>query len=252
MDEDPLQRRIYFLTFVELLEMIFSQYTETCEVFLDYPKIGGDDIIEDDAKKAIIKLLHANSDVHRRRLIDEFPIDGIKCIEKLQSNCANMTFSDKSIYDRTFQQVTHKGGKSVISYIKRFQNAHALSVSVGNSYSKDQLMHTFLDNFEEGGKYSAQIDSHQAELRRDEKFPDQKSLNISSLQIDYLNLDSSSGFDRDSERAHAVQTECKFCGGVNHSTEQCFKRIVKEKEKDRLVDVSSNIQTERTPIRTLL
>ena len=38
MDEDPLQRRIYFLTFVESLEMIFSQYTETCEVILDYPK----------------------------------------------------------------------------------------------------------------------------------------------------------------------------------------------------------------------
>ena len=47
MDEDPLQRRIYFLTFVELLEMISSQYTESCEVLLDYPKIGGDDIIED-------------------------------------------------------------------------------------------------------------------------------------------------------------------------------------------------------------
>ena len=50
MDEDPLQRRIYFLTFVESLEMIFSQYTETCEVILDYPKIGGDDIIEDYAE----------------------------------------------------------------------------------------------------------------------------------------------------------------------------------------------------------
>ena len=69
MDEDPLQRRIYFLTFVESLEMIFSQYTETCEVLLDYPKIGGDDIIEDYAKKAIRNLLHANIDVHSRRLI---------------------------------------------------------------------------------------------------------------------------------------------------------------------------------------
>ena len=36
---------------------------------------------------------------------------------------------------------------------------------LGNSYSEDQLMHTFMDNFEEGGKYSAQISSHQAELR---------------------------------------------------------------------------------------
>ena len=74
-------------------------------------------------------------------------------------------------------------------------------------------MYTFLDNFHQGGKYSAQIAIHQAELRREEKFTDQKSLNISSLQTDYLNLDSSSGFGRNSERAHAVQTKCTFCGG---------------------------------------
>ena len=40
-----------------------------------------------------------------------------------------------------------KGGESAINYIKRFQNAQALSVLVGNSYSEDQIMHTFLDNF---------------------------------------------------------------------------------------------------------
>ena len=103
----------------------------------------------------------------------------------------------------------------------------ALSVSVGKSYSEDQLMQTFLNNFHQGGKYSAQIASHQAELRREEKLTDQNSLKISSLQTDYLNIDSSSGFGRDSERAHANQTECTFCRGVNHSTEQCFKRIKK-------------------------
>ena len=110
MDEDPLQRRIYFLTFIDSLDMIFSQHRETCEVLLDYPKIGGDDVIEDYSKKAIINLLHDNIDVHSRRLIADFPIDGIKCMVKLQSHCANMTFADKSRYDRTFQQVTHKGG----------------------------------------------------------------------------------------------------------------------------------------------
>ena len=90
--------------------MIFSQYTEICEVLLDYSKIGGDDNIEDYAKKATRKLLHAKIDVHSRILIAEFPYDGIKCIEKLQSHCANITFSEKSRYDRTFQQVTHKVG----------------------------------------------------------------------------------------------------------------------------------------------
>ena len=89
-----------------------------------------------------MKLLHAKIYVHSRRLISEFPRDGIKCIEKLQSHCVNMTFSDKSRYDRTFQQVTHKGGKSEINYIKRFHNAHALPVSVGNRHSEDQLITT--------------------------------------------------------------------------------------------------------------
>ena len=110
MDGDPLQRQIYFLIFIDSLDMIFSQYRETCEVLLDYPKIGGGGVIEDYAKKAIMKLLHENIDVHSRRLIAEFPKDGIKCIDKLQSHCENMTFADKSRYDRTFQQVTHKGG----------------------------------------------------------------------------------------------------------------------------------------------
>ena len=54
-------------------------------------KIGGDDI-EDYTKKAIRNLFHESIDVHSRRLIVEFPINEIKCIEKLQSRCANITF----------------------------------------------------------------------------------------------------------------------------------------------------------------
>ena len=33
-------------------------------------------------------------DFHSRRLIAEFPVDGVKCISKLQSYCANMTFAE--------------------------------------------------------------------------------------------------------------------------------------------------------------
>ena len=47
LDEDPLQRRIYYITFVESMDMIFSQYKETYEVLIDYPKIGENDNIED-------------------------------------------------------------------------------------------------------------------------------------------------------------------------------------------------------------
>ena len=70
---------------------------------------------------------------------------------KFQSHCANMNFSDKSRYYRFSQQVTHKQGESAMNYIKRSQNAQALSVSVGNSYFEDQLMENFLDNFHQGG-----------------------------------------------------------------------------------------------------
>ena len=59
-------------------------------------------------------------------------------------------------------------------------------------------MHTFLDKFHQSGEYSDQIASHQAELRREEIFADQKYLSFSSLQTDYLNLDSSSGCGRNS------------------------------------------------------
>ena len=95
--------------------------------------------------------MYVNIDVHIIRFIAEFPGDEIKCIEKLQSQCANMTFSDKSRYDRLFQKVTHKEGESEMNYIKIFQNSQALSVSIINSYSEDQLMHTFMDNLHQGG-----------------------------------------------------------------------------------------------------
>ena len=68
-----------------------------------------------------------------------------------------------------------------MNYTKIFQNKQDLSVSVGNSYAEDQLMHILLDNFHQGGKYIAQIASHQAELRREEKFTDQKYFSITSL-----------------------------------------------------------------------
>ena len=89
--------------------MIFYQYKDTCKVLLYYPKIGGENI-KDFVKKAIMNILHANINFHSRRLISEFPGDGLKCISKLQLHCANMTFSEKGRYDRLLQQVNIKEG----------------------------------------------------------------------------------------------------------------------------------------------
>ena len=85
LDEDPLQRRIYFITFIYSLNMVFSQYRETYEVLRDYSKMEGGNVT-DYAKMASRNLLHANSCVHRRILIAELPEDGIKCLE----NCSHI------------------------------------------------------------------------------------------------------------------------------------------------------------------
>ena len=92
-----------------------------------------------------------------------------------------------------------------MNYIDRFQNSQALSVSVGNNYYENQSMHVFLDNFHQGGKYSEQISSHQAQLIIEGSFTDQKYLSISSLHTDYLNLDSSSGCAKNKQRKNIVQ-----------------------------------------------
>ena len=51
--------------------------------------------------------------------------------------------------------------------MKIFQHSHVLSVSVGNSYYEDQLIHIFLVYFHQSGKYTAQIE-------REETFTDLK------------------------------------------------------------------------------
>ena len=84
---------------------MFPQYKETCEVPIDDPKIWGENI-KYFTKKAIRNILNANIDVHSRILVTEFPGYGITCIENFQSHRANMTFSDKSRYDRIFRNHT--------------------------------------------------------------------------------------------------------------------------------------------------
>ena len=81
-------------------------------------------------------------------------------------------------------------------------------------------MHTFLDNLQKSGKYSAHKAIHQAELRRAEKIIDQKVLCISDLQIYYLNLENSV---IDNDRANFDQSMCSHYGG-SYPTEKCFKR----------------------------
>ena len=156
-----------------------------------------------------------------------------------------MTFSDKSRYNRLFQKVTHKLGESEMNYIKIFQNAQALSVSVGKIYSEDQITNILLDNFHQGGKYISQIESRQAELIREERYNDQKSLSITYPQTDYLNIDSSSGHKKRENKY--CSEKFTFCRGTKHYAETFILIIRKDKQKAHAVGDLYRQQTKRTP-----
>ena len=85
----------------------------------------------------MLKRLHGNFhvyiDAHSQILINEFPGDEVQDISILQSQCANIAFSDQIRYNIMFHQVMQKGGESAIKYTKMFQNDKVLVTSVGNS-----------------------------------------------------------------------------------------------------------------------
>ena len=69
-------------------------------------------------KKANRKFLHTIIYVHSRRLIAELPKDGIKCIEKLQSHCANIFFSEKVDMKGLFNKSHIKEGNMKLITLK--------------------------------------------------------------------------------------------------------------------------------------
>ena len=107
LDEDPLQRRVYFPSFVNSLKIVLSQFKETYIVLMEYASIRGNDSL-DYAKNATWNLFHSYIDAHSQILIDEYTVDGVQAISIMQQKCANMTFSDQSKYNIMFQRVTQE------------------------------------------------------------------------------------------------------------------------------------------------
>ena len=79
--------------------------------------------------------------------------------------------------------MVHRVGESEINYIKIFQNAQALEVSVGGSYSEDRLYIPFWIISRKRSKYLVQIASHKSTFRRELKTVDQISLSLFALEF---------------------------------------------------------------------
>ena len=80
-------------------------------LLMDYPSTIGEELTDHD-KKDTWNLLHEYIYTRSQILIDKCPGDVVPAISRFQSQCANMKFSDQSIYNRMFQQVLHKDWES--------------------------------------------------------------------------------------------------------------------------------------------
>ena len=106
---------LHIILFITIFRTIHPQEGNNYQIFL---------------KKTSLNVLYAYIDTHNQRLIDKCPGYGSQAISVLKSQCANIKFSDQIRYNRLFQKVVHKEGESKINYIKIFQNAKALAISV--------------------------------------------------------------------------------------------------------------------------
>ena len=110
MDEDILQRRFYFLSLINSLLLLLSQFKEAYIFRIDYPSIRGG-YLPANPKKDTWKMLNACIGANSKRLIDEYTGDGVQAISRLLYQCENIKISDQSIYNRLFQQVIQNQGE---------------------------------------------------------------------------------------------------------------------------------------------
>ena len=164
LSDEPLQRRVHFNRYIAHIRGILSQFKQTQQVLANYPDL--DDGIDDWVDQALWNLLHDYADSDVKDLLEEHLGLGVIALARVQRHCAMVTFVDKKRYNKLFQAVTHKHRESALNYIKRFHKAKTMAASVGNKYSEEDLMQTFVDNFQSPGKYAAQQVQQHSELRK--------------------------------------------------------------------------------------
>ena len=108
LDEDPIQRLVYFLYLMNSFKIDLSQFKKIYMLLIKYPSIRGE-AFTDYAKKDTWNLLHTYINAHSQISIDEYPGYGVQAITIFQSQCENMTSADQRRYNRLFQKVIHKG-----------------------------------------------------------------------------------------------------------------------------------------------
>ena len=106
--QDPLQRRICFLIFVDSLEMMFLGINKLVNYSFIIQKQEGS--ILKKLKTVIRNILNSSIDVHSRRFISDLPGDGVKCIATFQPHCANMNFAEKAGMTEFFRKSHIKEG----------------------------------------------------------------------------------------------------------------------------------------------
>ena len=130
--------------------MIISQYKETCEVLLYYPTIGGEDK-RNNLKNSIRNILRAIIYVYSRRLIAEFPVNGVKCISKPQSHCENTNFDPEASpknYNKSKIAAPRMSLRAGLSYLNNSTKADKCLKNISTAVAILDVLSSSLDPLE--------------------------------------------------------------------------------------------------------
>ena len=72
LDKEPLQHRVYLLSFMNSLKIVLSKFSEAYMLLMEYPFVGEEEI-PDYNKNSTWNLLHAYIDAHSKILTNECP-----------------------------------------------------------------------------------------------------------------------------------------------------------------------------------
>ena len=97
-----------------------------------------------------------------------------------------------------------------MNYIKKYQNAQDISVSLGNNYSEDHLMHILLDKFHQGREVYCTDIKPPGRLKKRGKFYWPKIFIYLISTYWFLNIDSSAGYGKNNWRENIVQKNALF------------------------------------------
>jgi len=137
LSDGPLTHQVKFNEFIENLAIFFSIFLVIASMLKQYLKIKTP--FKRYVRQATYNVMYTFVSTDARDFINSTKQDGARTIDLLTKHCATATPGQRN-------------NVSALNYIKRFNVARRMVVSVGNKYCPDTLVDIFLNKIATGSK----------------------------------------------------------------------------------------------------